>query len=299
MKFPVLISYAYATGNAERFERLANNPNVQLLLDCGAFTAKSVGKEIKLDDYCMFLDKYGDRIFRYLALDVVGDPAGTEVNLKQMLKAGYKPVPVHVLGDDKRKMDELFEVSDYVALAGLRRPGKMHAPKDYLVAKMKWAAGRNVHWLGYVREDMISYLRPFSVDSASWSSAAIYGQLHLYMGQGRWVNSVRYNVNPEKLLENARAMEFVKQMGFTREQMLSPDAWRNVKGDNKNLAQYITCDSWVRYSIDIMKRYQTKIFLATGLALLDLLLDAIDRHADKLHLDIASVSRVPSVGQST
>jgi hypothetical protein len=286
VKFPVLVSYAYAREDPHTFGLLANSPNVQLLLDCGAFTAKNTGKSILLKDYCRFLDQWGDRLFRYLSLDVVGDPKATEENLREMLRAGYKPVPVHVLGDDQRRMDELFEMSDYVALAGLRRPHKGHCSKEYVAAKTRWARGRDVHWLGYVREEMIATMRPYSCDSASWASSNIWGQMHVYMGKGRWLHSVRYDANPEKFFSNSQAVATVNRMGISTEQMLKRDSWRNCKENGgKSIAQIITADSWVRYVIDILKRYKTRIFLATGMNDADMLLDTINRHADKLHLD--------------
>jgi hypothetical protein len=68
--------------------------------------------------------------------------------------------------------------------------------------------------------------------------------------------------------------------------MLKRDSWRNCKENGgKSIAQIITADSWVRYVIDILKRYKTRIFLATGMNDADMLLDTINRHADKLHLD--------------
>lgn len=292
MKFPVLVSYAYARKNLEDFAIYANHPSVDLLLDCGAFTAKNAGETINLEDYCRFLDEWGDKIFRYLALDVVGDPKATDANLREMLRAGYKPVPVHVLGDDQRRMDELFEMSDYVACAGLRRPHKGGAPKEYVAAKMKWAAGRDVHWLGYVREPMIAAFRPYSCDSNSWSSGHMYGNMRLYFGRGRW-DSFFFKTR-SRLYSNRDAFGLVSRLGFSKEQIEDPLCWRMSRRhgyhDDRFLPLMATTDSWVRYVIDVQKRFGTRIFLATGLAAATKVLTAaIDRHADKLHLDTLPV----------
>lgn len=293
MKFPVLISYAYARKDLQQFREIIERPHVDLLLDCGAFTAKNAGEEIRLEDYCRFLDEWGDKIFRYLALDVVGDPKATDANLKEMLRNGYKPVPVHVLGDDQRRMDELFEVSDYVALAGLRRPHKGGAPKEYVAAKMKWAAGRDVHWLGYVREAMIAAFRPYSCDSASWASAHMYGSARVYLGRGRWINAGWDSRNA--ILENREAMRAIAAAGFSAKDVNDPLCWKNSRlqgyDSGRFLSMAITADSWVRYVIDIQKRYRTRIFLATTMpgGNRENFNAAIDRHADKLHLDTLHV----------
>jgi hypothetical protein len=293
MKFPVLISYAYARNDLTQFREIIERPHVELLLDCGAFTAKNAGETINLEDYCRFLDEWGDKIFRYLALDVVGDPKATDANLKEMLRAGYKPVPVHVLGDDQRRMDELFEMSDYVACAGLRRPHKGGAPKEYVAAKMKWAAGRDVHWLGYVREPMIAAFRPYSCDSASWASAHMYGSARIYLGRGRWLDA-KYQER-DKLLRNAEAMRILSSIGFSSKDVHDPLCWKNSVKDgyssDRFLSMAATADSWVRYAIDVYRRFSTKIFLATVMpgGGRETFTAAIDRHADKLHLDTLHV----------
>ena len=293
MKFPVLVSYAYARNATDEFEILANDSNIELLLDSGAFTAKNSGETIELDDYCHFLDEWGSKIFRYLALDVVGDPKATDANLKDMLRAGYKPAPVHVLGDDQRRMDELFSYSNYVALAGLRRPHKGGAPKEYVAAKMKWAAGRDVHWLGYVREPMIAAFRPFSCDSASWMSAALYGRMDVYLGMGRW-KAYTYK-DREKVVRCRDTMRVLSAMGYTAKNVMDENCWRRAKKQGYFGMAYmsfaVSSDGWVRYCMDIMRRYGTRVFLATTMCDQDMehLKGAIDRHADKLNLDTVSV----------
>lgn len=303
MKFPILVSYAYARNSEKEFAEYAESPHIEVLLDCGAFTAKNSGKEIKLENYCTFLDKWKSKLFRYLALDKVGDPKVTETNLKEMLRMGYKPSPVHVLGDDQKRMDELFEISDYVALAGLRRPHKGACPKEYIKAKMKWARGRDVHWLGYVRENMFSTFRPYSCDSASWGAPKMWGKMHIYYGRGRWIRSTSFHERA-KILKNAEVMDIINKLGFGAKELNDERHWRrNIKegfGAEQCLPEIVTADSWVRYVIDCYKRYKVKVFLATSLADdIFSLKGAIDRHADKLNLGNDSVRRISQVASST
>lgn len=281
MAFPILVSYAYARKDIEPFKKLACDNRVQLLLDSGAFTAKNAGEVIQLEDYLSFLDTWGDRLFRYLALDVVGDPIATDRNLREMLRRGYKPVPVHVLGDDQRRMDQLFQLSDYVALAGLRRPHKGGAPKEYVAAKMKWAAGRPVHWLGYVREPMIAAFQPYSCDSASWMSAALYGQMTVYLGAGQW-RSYQYK-DAAKIVRDARVVTACKQLGYTIKDIQDPMCWRLAGKhgftEHKFMSFNVSAVSWMRYVRDIKERWGTRVFLATTMK-------AHDMHALSVGLDL-------------
>ncbi len=265
MKFPVLISYAYAKKCRKTFEAHMERDDIDVLLDCGAFTAKSTGMEITLQEYCTFLDKWADRLFRYLALDVVGNPAGTDANLQAMLAAGYRPVPVHVLGDGQERMDYLFSISDYVACAGLKRPGKGHCSPEYIKQKMQWAAGRNVHWLGFVREEFFS-LRPYSVDSNSWASSQMYGRMDIYLGAGKWIDC-NYATRG-KVIKNKQFRAILDTLGISATQLNNKEHWRSNAslGMDAFVSRHVTVDSWVRYVIDIYKKFGTRVFIATGLS---------------------------------
>lgn len=197
MKLTILCSYAYLrtpmhqrgkteipTNSAQFVEQITSRDDVEILLDSGAFTALNTGREIPLDEYMAFLKRHTG-FFGALALDVVGNPEGTERNLRTMLDAGLRPIPVHVLGEGQEKMDELFELSPWVACAGLRRPHRGNCGFPYLKQKMDWARGRNVHWLGYVRDPEMQLFRPYSADCASWNTSVTYGWINIYKGRGQ------------------------------------------------------------------------------------------------------------------
>lgn len=258
-KATILISYAYARMYPESFAKIANDARVELLLDSGAFTAKNTGVDIRLEDYCGFLSIWKDRICRYISLDVIGDPKQTEFNFKEMVKAGFSPVPVHVLGDDKRRMDELFEASDYVALGGLKRPGKGSASKSYVLEKMRWAAGRNVHWLGYTSPAMLASLKPYSCDCSSWNAGFRYGKLDVYLGAGIWRSfseKERHLIIGDRIVFN-----FVCQMGYAVRDVLDVKKWHGRPlGDS--LLGDVNLDSHVRYSMEVRRLFGTRLYLA-------------------------------------
>lgn len=264
LKLPVLVSYAYARKQRPKFEALISNPKVELLLDCGAFTAKNAGEVIELDDYCAFLNDYGERIFRYLALDVVGDPIATDRNLQIMLDRGYSPAPVHVRGDDEARMNELFELSDFVALAGLRIPGRGQCDGSYIKTKMDWVNGRMVHWLGFVRPEYF-HLGPYSCDSASWSSGEQYGNMHCYLGNGRFLT--KQFQTRASVWANRRARDLVLQTGVSQAEFNDQRFWTSNRGMQgwRYMTVLVSGESWMRYIVDIYRRYRTKIFLASTL----------------------------------
>ena len=283
--FPVLVSYAYLRkkSRAEGVQWILNEAKAEgyeIMLDSGAFSAKNSGDEIGLDDYLAFLDRWKDSFCGYVALDVLGDPVATEQNLKEMLRQGFDPMPVHVWGDDERRMDELFEMvgqDKIVCLGGLRRPGRGAAPKSYVKQKMAWAKGRKVHWLGYTDVGMIQGFKPYSVDCSNWNEGQQWGRLSMYFGAGRWTRIHRCqgleNKNNHALTPEEEKL--IEDSGFTPSHFYDDKNWRRRKSEGifatKFFLMMVNAMSWVRYTYDMRDRCGTRLFLATALLNDDLL----------------------------
>jgi len=266
---PVLMSYAFLRDMTdEQVRDLVSASCFELLLDCGAFTALNAGAEIDLDDYIAFIEKWKRHLFGYIALDVLGNPAQTDANLQSMLREGLKPIPVHVRGDGKKRMDELFGMSDIVAFGGLRRPHRGPASLSYVKQKMGWAAGRKAHWLGYTNAQSIATFKPYSVDCSSWASGLRWGVFSIYLGGARWSAkqwSVSRVLAGERLtIEEERV---VRAARIELSDFYNPLYWRHSL--NKNDISYhnsaisvIPAHSWVRYSDDVRRYWGTWFFLA-------------------------------------
>jgi len=260
MKSPLLASYAVIRKwNTVALDRLLQDDRVEVLIDSGAFSAKNSGAEINLSEYMKFINDHKDRLFGYIALDVIGNPVETEINLKTMLDAGLKPLPVHTLTEDQERMDYLFTLSDWVALGGFRRPGKGSAPEHYIAMKMKWAAGRNVHWLGYTRQPQLLSWKPYSCDSASWASGMLYGRMSLYMGNGKWVGFNKEEFFKKNLLLNRDVYRRFDWYEFDYSILTNERAWRNTRG--KTILDLQT-KSWIEFQQDILRIAGTRLFLA-------------------------------------
>lgn len=288
-KFPVLISYAMVKESPigpRDFEMLVKSPHTEVLLDSGAFTALNAGKEILLEEYMEFLKEWEDQLFGYLALDVLGDPAGTDANLQVMLNDGLKPIPVHVRGDEQARMDQLFGWSDWVALGGLRRPHVGWSSKSYVKQKMLWAQGRNVHWLGYTNQGMVRGFKPYSCDCSNWSSGARWGTFQTYLGDWQWKNYGNISDVLKKPFSK-RELEIFETIGFDAYMLRDKRYWRGLPDEDgvidyrTHAAFMVTADSWVRYIRDMRSKVGTRAFLAaTPVANhVEILLELIERTA--------------------
>jgi hypothetical protein len=269
VKFPLLTSYAYARKwSADRWDAVANDDRFELLLDSGAFSAFNSGQEIALPDYMQFVEKYGDRLCGYMLLDKLQDPAQTEKNLLTMRGAGLAPIPIHVFGDDEARMNDLFAASPWVALGGFRRPHRGSAPASYVKAKMTWASGRRVHWLGYTNHAMVRAFKPYSCDSSNYAYTAQYGYLLLYLGAGEWTAfyrddwfGTRGTAMTKKLEDKqfrARVRSAVAALGIDPGRLDVPEEWK----EHHEVCE-ATMRSYVRHILDVRVHVGTREFLAT------------------------------------
>lgn len=178
------------------------NQSIELLIDSGAFTAYNTGTVITLDDYCQFLTnmrQHGD--FRYVQLDVFGDPQGTFDNYIEMRNQGFtEAIPVFTRGDSLERLDELYSYTDYIMFGGIVIGT---GNREYIKWFLENNHGRSCHWLGFVDMPFIKAYRPTSVDSSSWNCSARFGTIPSYAGNG--------NLQSFKKTEKQRAAHYYQK----------------------------------------------------------------------------------------
>ena len=279
MQTPLLYSYAHIKDFSEDEQRqLIDDPAFKVLIDSGGFSALNAGYEINLDEYMAWLKKWEKHLHAYVALDKLGDPVQTDINLRKMQDAGLNPIPVHVRGEGEERMDELFEMSDYVAIGGLRRPHRGQATIQYVAERMRWAKGRNVHWLGWAcrkagaKADAIAHLKPRSVDCATWSIGYRFGELELYEGRGRWFPRFSFGESCERrsisrgYRLSPREARVVASAGIPASWLYEEVRWshskvRGVHYDN-SVMSVLGGHSWVRFADDVRRYWGCDLYLA-------------------------------------
>lgn len=174
----ILVAFPYATADVLAVLR-ENRDRINLIIDSGAFTAWNTGKDIRLDDYCKFLDSIQDlRPFHAVQLDVFGDPEASAANYNIMRSRGYDVMPVFTRGETADKLDELYEHTDYIMFGGIVIGG---SNRNYIKWFVETNKGRKAHWLGFVKMPFILKYKPESVDSSAWAQdSARFGKLFYF-----------------------------------------------------------------------------------------------------------------------
>jgi hypothetical protein len=254
-RLPLLISYPYLTADMLR-QLLAHQDSLDLFVDCGAFTAFAKGKHIDLDDYCRFLKALPFTPWRYMALDVIGDPERTWENYQTMLARGFTDaVPVLTRNTPEDHLEGFYRTADLVALGGLAT--KTGSPYRYVRSVMGRAAGRKVHLLGATNMGWLKHLAPYSADSSTWEDAARYGHFNLYLGGGLMKTVTRKSMMKAPTEE---VVHSVRGFGLDPFELQRDSAWR---GGN-SLTRYISASSWIALARDFAKRVGTRVFLAAA-----------------------------------
>lgn len=248
----LLIAYPYMSkGILDLLKE--NEKHIRFFLDSGAFTAWKSGKPIQLDDYCKFLESLPITPWRYFALDVIGDPAGTERNYQLMLKRGFKPVPIFTRGEELAKVDELYETSDMIAVGGLvGTEGNRGFVKGIMIKIGK----RKVHWLGFTNLDFMRVYKPYSTDSSSWESGARFGQVSVYTGGGRKIKITRTTAARDIMNFNLRVA--LERYGFDPMDTLDPKNWRG----GQSFGRLLGAASVLQIQKEYGEAFDTKVFAA-------------------------------------
>lgn len=181
-----LESYHYV--GSQRFVDQMRANNAQVFLDSGAFSAKSLGVEIDIDEYCDYIIRnrdilrVEDGVVMASVLDGIGDDLKTWRNQLYMESKGAKPLPCFHFGEDDRYLEWYVSRYEYITLGGMAHSQNLVMQwldriwNNYLIdgsgrAKVK------VHAFGVTSENLMSRYPWHSVDSSSWIQAAAYGSI--------------------------------------------------------------------------------------------------------------------------
>lgn len=154
---------------------------VELFADSGAFSAFTKGHEIRVEDYCDWLDLNKEYLLLYANLDVIGNQVLTRNNQTTMESRGLSPLPVYHIGSGLREFRRLCEKYEYVAIGGMvpymKRVGVIWPS---LVKIFEIGVDNNLHGFGCTNQKVLFNLPWYSVDSTTWMSGMRYGEVTLF-----------------------------------------------------------------------------------------------------------------------
>jgi hypothetical protein len=130
---------------------------------------------------------------------------------------------------------------------------------NYLRETMKHANGVNVHWLGIIRPQWITYYKPYSTDSTFIWRCRMYGILDLY-DKGKFItihNPVSKRNKHGYIKPTKKISNLIRRYGGNPSLLQHEETWRS----NNGLANILQIRSWITYCREVERRFKTKIFL--------------------------------------
>lgn len=192
----VLISYA-GRQNRKEIQRILSmlqdecgEAQFEVFADSGAFSVKSIGATVDIDNYADWLTQWGSHFSAYANLDVLQNPKKTYENQKYLEGRGLAPLPVFHAGSEFRHLQRyLDEGYRYIALGGLvPHMSRVKTLTRWIIRCFEMAQGRAVfHGFGCTGWSYAKKFPWYSADSSSWTAGVRYGRLALFdMNRGRW-----------------------------------------------------------------------------------------------------------------
>lgn len=159
---------------------------IGLFIDCGAWTAYTKGVKLTLDDYCAFLTARNNPNDIYLSLDVMHNGKKSFTNWQEMVKRGFKPIPIYHSSTDIKYLIMYLEAGvEYLAMGALAKvhTGSRIASLDEIWQKhlvdAKGFPLIKIHGLGLTSLRIVTRYPWYSVDSTSWQQAGMWGMLFM------------------------------------------------------------------------------------------------------------------------
>jgi hypothetical protein len=181
-------------------ERIGYKP--EIMLDSGAYSAYTRGKNVNLLDYMTYIRNNEEYITHYISLDVIGDDDLTLAFYRIMRDKGLNPVPVFHHGSDYSLMNSYRNMgANYVALGGT-------VPLSNKTAVAQWCnhlsalyPGLSFHLLGSCSQKFLVCPSIVSCDATTWYMRAVKGCPETIPGKTREAKRARAEVNMTDIME--------------------------------------------------------------------------------------------------
>jgi hypothetical protein len=163
--------------------------NASIFLDSGAFSAFTLGVDLKVSDYCEYIQRNSDIIRKEdgiamaSVLDGIGDPLQTWRNQYEMELRGVRPLPCFHAGEDERYLEHYVANYPYITLGGMVGSSTkqlciwLDRMWDRYLVDGSGRAKVKVHGFGITAIPIMERYPWYSCDSSSWIQTAAFGSI--------------------------------------------------------------------------------------------------------------------------
>lgn len=158
----------------------------EIMLDSGAFSAWTTGKNISPLDYMRYIQENQLHISNYVALDVFGDGEVTWFYYQIMKAKGFSPVPVYHYGTDEKYLRRYVDDgAGFIALGATVPVQDKHKVAKWVSGLIQRYPGVKFHVLGASSKPILEVNGLYSCDSSTWILRAANGEPVWIKGKSR------------------------------------------------------------------------------------------------------------------
>ncbi len=181
----ILESWHYV--GRQQYVDAMRNDRAAIFLDSGAFSAFTLGVDLKVADYCEYIYRnqdilrVEDGVVMASVLDGIGDPLQTYRNQLEMEARGVRPLPCFHAGEDERYLEWYVRNYEYITLGGMvgSSTKQLCVWLDRIWDRyLTDGSGRpklKVHGFGITSIPIMERYPWHSCDSSSWIQTAAFG----------------------------------------------------------------------------------------------------------------------------
>jgi hypothetical protein len=193
----LLLSYFYFKNKQlkEYIEKIGYHPE-EILLDSGAYSAWTKGKNISPIDYMNYIATNAEYITEYIMIDVIGEPDLTLKYYEIMKLKGLNPIPVFHYGLDETYLKlYIAEGNDHIALGNTVPVKDKSKVAEWVNDLIKRYPNVKFHLLGSSSDKITKQTDVYSCDSSTWFMQAIMGKPKHIKGTSRKAKMERAKYN--------------------------------------------------------------------------------------------------------
>jgi hypothetical protein len=177
----ILSSYHYIAKSV--YPEAIRQKGLKIFLDSGAFSAKSKGITIDLEEYAQFIKDNDDIIRMASVLDVIGDCDASWINQQKLEALGCQVIPCFHQSEPIEACRYYVANYPYISLGGIAggvsailRPWLDEVFTEAICDKDGYAKCK-VHGFGMTSLELMERYPWYSVDSTSWLMTASFGSI--------------------------------------------------------------------------------------------------------------------------
>lgn len=261
----ILVSYAYLAKNKEFTNfimDLSTSGVANVMVDSGAFTlynSKQKRSWLNLDNYCKFLDQWGDKVEKYVMLDVIRNEAQSKKNYEEMVKRGFNPMYVFTEKDkDWSYLNDVMKQQRHICVAGGVSCKSAWMFKRYQDVYKHTNEQALIHGLGFVKYPEMYKLPLHSTDSSSWvQGAQVYGNIPYFDNGMKSVHHKHILQGKKKIPK--KLIQLFEQLKITPKEFSDLQSHRG----GKSIGWLCSIIAFIEYQ-KLSKRQDLNLFLASA-----------------------------------